>query len=142
VGCQPDHATLAQALTGHWRAEPRCAVQPAVDQDDVIEQQLRACDGQIAGCLQAFVPPVEAGSPQSTPVRPWRASRSNPPGCAVQTSLEAMSGVDLPQLDGIASLTALKVITHVQGGMTVMRYFPDGLAPHTMSGQYPRRHRP
>jgi len=30
--CTHDYATIAQALTGHWRAEPRFAWQQAVDQ--------------------------------------------------------------------------------------------------------------
>jgi hypothetical protein len=105
--CTHDHATIAKALTGHWRAEHLCALQQAVDQYEFLEQQLRACDGHIEGCLQACVPDVEADAPPSPPVRTWRASRSNPPSFAVQASLEAMTGVDLTQIDGIDSLTAL-----------------------------------
>jgi transposase len=116
--CTHDHATLAQALTGPWRAEHRLALQQAVDQYDFLAQQLRACDGHIAGCLQAFVPHVEAGPPPSMPVRPWRSSRSNPPGCDVHAYLEAMTGVDLPQIDGIDSLTALKVMSEIGLDMT------------------------
>ena len=67
--CKHDQATIAKALEGHWRAEHLFALQQAVDQYDVLAQQLRACDGQIAGCLQAFVPDVETDSPPSTPVR-------------------------------------------------------------------------
>src|SRR5689334_12313147 len=38
--CKHDHATIAKALTGHWRAEQLLALQQAVDQDDVLAQQL------------------------------------------------------------------------------------------------------
>ena len=107
--CKHDQATIAKALKGHWRAEHLFALQQAVDQYDFIAQQLRACDGQIEGCLQAFVPHVEADSPPSPPVRTWRSSRSNPRSFDVQAYLEAMTGVDLTQIDGIDSLTALKV---------------------------------
>jgi transposase len=116
--CKHDHATIAKALTGHWRAAHLLALQQAVDQYDFLAQQLRACDGQIQGCLQAFVPHVEAGAPQSTPVRTWRSSRSNPPSFDVQIYLEAMTGVDLTQIDGIDSLTALKVISEIGLDMT------------------------
>jgi hypothetical protein len=68
---------------------------------------LRACDGHIEGCLQALVPDVETDAPQAPPARPWRASRSNPLRFEVQVSLEAMTGVDLTQIAGIESLTAL-----------------------------------
>ena len=68
--CKHDQATIAKALTGHWRTEHLFALQQAVDQYDFLAQQLRACDGHIEGCLQAFAPDVEADSPQSPPVRP------------------------------------------------------------------------
>jgi transposase len=116
--CKHDHATIAKALTGHWRAEHLFALQQAVDQYDFIAQQLRACDIQIEGCLQAFVPHVEADSSQSLPARTWRSSRSNPPSFDVQAYLDAMTGVDLTQIDGIDSLTALKVLSEIGLDMT------------------------
>ena len=116
--CKHDHATIAKALTGHWRAEHLFALQQAVDQYDVLAQQLRACDGHIEGCLQTFVPDVEVDAPPSPPVRAWRSSRSNPLSFDVQTSLEAMTGVDLTQIDGIESLTALKVVSEIGLDMT------------------------
>jgi transposase len=116
--CKHDQGTIAKALTGHWRAEHLFALQQAVDQHDFIAQQLRACDGQIEGCLQAFVPDVEAASPQSTPGRLWRSSRSNPLSFDVQIYLHAMTGVELTQIDGIDSLTALKVISEIGLDMT------------------------
>src|SRR5499433_2328770 len=116
--CKHDHATMAKALTGHWRAEPLLALQQAVEQYDFLAQQLRACDGHIEGCLQAFVPDVETDAPPSPPVRAWRSSRSNPLSFEVQTYLKAMTGVDLTQIDGIDSLTALKVISEIGLDMT------------------------
>jgi transposase len=116
--CKHDHATIAKALTGHWRAEHLFALQQAVDQYDFLAQQLRACDGQIEGCLQAFVPDVETDAPQAPPARTWRSSRSNPLSFEVQAYLEAMTGVDLTQIDGIESLTALKVLSEIGLDMT------------------------
>ena len=37
--CKHDQGTIAKALTGHWRAEPLCALQQAVDQYDFLAQQ-------------------------------------------------------------------------------------------------------
>ena len=116
--CKHDHATIAKALTGHWRAEHLFALQQAVDQYDFLAQQLRACDGHIEECLQTFVPDVETDAPPSPPVRAWRSSRSNPLSFEVQTYLKAMTGVDLTQIDGIDSLTALKVISEIGLDMT------------------------
>jgi transposase len=105
-------------VTGHWRAEHLLALQQAVEQYDVLAQQLQACDGHIEGCLQAFVLDVEVEPPQPTPARPWRSSRSNPLSCEVQASLEAITGVDLTQIDGIESLTALQGISEIGRDMT------------------------
>jgi len=116
--CKHDQGTIAQALTGHWRAEHLFALQQAVDQHDFLAQQLQACDGHIEGCLHTFVPHVAVDAPQPTPVRTWRASRSNPPSFDVQAYLDAMTGVDLTQIDGIDSLTALKVISEIGLDMT------------------------
>lgn len=116
--CKHDQGTIAKALTGHWRAEHLFALQQAVDQYDFLAQQLQACDGHIEGCLQAFVPDVETDAPPSPPVRTWRSSRSNPLSFEVQAYLAAMTGVDLTQIDGIDSLTALKVISEIGLDMT------------------------
>jgi hypothetical protein len=96
----------------HWWNGGRDGVW-AVDQYDFLAQQWRACDGHIEGCLQTCVPDGETDAPPSPPARPWRSSRSNPLSFEVQASLEAMTGVDLTQIDGIDSLTALKVISEI-----------------------------
>ena len=111
--CTHEQGTIAKALTGPWRAEPLFALQQAVDQDDFLAQQWRACDGHSAGCLQTCVPDVKTDAPPSSPARTWRSSRSKPLRCDVQPSLEAMTGVDLTQIDGIDSLTALQVISEI-----------------------------
>jgi transposase len=56
---------------------------------------------------------VEVESSGPAPVRTWRSSRSNPPSCDVQAYLKAMPGVDLTQIEGIDSLTALKVLSEI-----------------------------
>lgn len=148
--CKHDQGTIAKALTGHWRAEHLFALQQAVDQYDFLAQQLQACDGHIEECLQACVPDVEADSPPSTPVRTWRSSRSNPLSCDVQAYLEAMTGVDLTQIDGIDSLTALKIMSEIGLDMTrwpTSKHFAAwlGLWPgNTLSGgkRYRMRSKP
>ena len=116
--CTHDQGTIAKALTGHWRAEHLFALQQAVDQYDFLAQQLRACDGHIEACLQAFVPDVETDASQSVPARTWHSSRSNPLRFDMQAYLKAMTGVDLTQINGIDSLTALKVISEIGLDMT------------------------
>ena len=105
-----DHATIAQALPGPGRAAPRLAWPQAVDQDEVLAQPLRACDGHSEACLQPLVPAVEGDALPSPPVRAWRARRSNPLRVEVPPSREAMTGGARTQSDGIDSLTALQGI--------------------------------
>ena len=116
--CTHDQATLAKALEGHWRAEHLFALQQAVEQYEFMQQQLRACDQQIEACLQAFVTLAELESPQPAPARKRRARQRHTPAFEVHAYLESMTGVDLTQIDGIDSLSALKIISEIGLDMT------------------------
>lgn len=116
--CKHDQATIAKALEGHWRAEHLFALQQALEQYEFLQQQLRACETQIEGCLQAFVAPVEGGPPQTAPARKRRSRQRQAPSFDVHGYLNAMTGVDLTQIDGIDALTALKVISEIGLDMT------------------------
>jgi transposase len=116
--CKHDQATIAKALEGHWRAEHRFALQQALEQYEFLQQQLRACETQIEGCLQTFVTHVEVEPPQPTPARQRRARPRQAPSFDVHGYLHAMTGVDLTQIDGIDALTALKVISEIGLDMT------------------------
>jgi hypothetical protein len=121
--CTHDQATIAKALEGHWRAEHLFALQQALDQYEFIQQQLRACETQIEACLQAFVPQVEVGSPRTTSAGKRRPRQRQAPSFDVHRYLEAMTGVDLTQIDGIDEVTALKVISEI--GLDMARW-PTG----------------
>jgi transposase len=116
--CTPDQATIAKALAGHWRAEHLFALQQALEQYELIQQQVRACETQIETCLQAFVPHVEVGPPQTPPARKRRSRQRQAPSFDVHGYLDAMTGVDLTQIDGIDEVTALKVISEIGLDMT------------------------
>src|SRR6201993_1778303 len=116
--CKHDQATIAKALEGHWRAEHRFALQQALEQYEFLQQQLRACETQIEGCLQTFVTHVEVEPPQPTPARQRRSRPRQAPSFDVHGYLHAMTGVDLTQIDGIDALTALKVISEIGLDMT------------------------
>jgi transposase len=116
--CKHDQATIAKALEGHWRAEHLFALQQALEQYEVLQQQLQACETQIEACLQTFVTHVEVDSPPPAPARKRRARQCHAPGFDVHVYLDAMTGVDLTQIDGIDALTALKVISEIGLDMT------------------------
>ena len=116
--CKHDQATLAKALEGHWRAEHLFALQQALEQYEFLQQQLQACEQQIDACLQTFVTHVEVKPPQPTPARKRRTRQRQAPSFDVHGYLNAMTGVDLTQIDGIDALTALKVISEIGLDMT------------------------
>jgi len=148
--CKHDQATIAKALEGHWRAEHLFALQQALEQYEFVHQQLRACETQIAACLQAFVAHVEVEPPQTTPARTRRARQRQAPSFAAHKYLEAMTGVDLTQIDGIDEGTALKVISEIGLDLTrwpTGKHFASwlGLCPgNKLSGgkRYRRRSKP
>src|SRR5262249_16057674 len=75
--------------------------------------QMQACEQQIEACLQTFVTHVEVEPPQPTPARQRRARQRQAPSFDVHGYLNAMTGGDLTQIDGIDALTALKVISEI-----------------------------
>jgi transposase len=113
-----EQATIAKALEGHWRAEHLCALQQALEQYEFLQQQLQACEQQLEACLQTFVTPVEVEPPQTAPARIRRARQRQAPSFDVRKYLDAMTGVDLTQIDGMDALTALKVISEIGLDMT------------------------
>src|SRR5919109_2629089 len=116
--CTHDQATIAKALEGHWRAEHLCALQQALEQYELLQQQLQACETQIDACLQTFVTHVDVDTPPPAPARKRRARQRHAPAFEVHGYLVAMTGVDLTQIDGIDALTALKVISEIGLDMT------------------------
>jgi transposase len=68
---------------------------------EFLQQQLQACEQQIDVCLQMFVMHVEVEPPQTTPARKRRSRQRQALSFDVHKYLDAMTGVDLTQIDGI-----------------------------------------
>lgn len=116
--CQHDQATIAKALAGPWRAEHLCALQQALEQYACLQQQLQACETQIAACLQTLVTHVDVDTPPPALARKRRVRQRHAPDLDVHGSLAAMTGGDLTQIDGMDAWTALKVISAIGRAMT------------------------
>ena len=99
--CKHDQATIAKALEGHWRSEHLCVLQQALEQYAFVQQQLRACETQIEACLQTFVTHGAVDRPEASLPRKRRTRQRHAPGFDVHGYLDAMTGVDLTQIDGI-----------------------------------------
>ena len=116
--CTHDQATIAKALEGHWRAEHLFALQQALDQYEFMQQQVRSCDMQLEACLVTLVAQPEDDAPRPALARKRRARQRHTPDFDAHVYLNAMTGVDLTQMDGIDSLTALKLIGEIGLDMT------------------------
>jgi hypothetical protein len=89
----------------------------------LLQQQWQACEQQMEACRQTFVTHGDVAPPQPTPARTRRARQRQAPSFDVHTYLDAMTGVDLRQIDGMDAFTALKGIS--ESGLDMTRW-PTG----------------
>ena len=135
--CRATQAEIVAALTGHYRPDHLFVLQQNLEGFDACQAQIARCDAMIEGHLRTLT------APRPAPVAPLPASRSrrktpknNDLPFDVRTPLFHLTGgVDLTQIDGIASLTALKLIAEIGTDMTRWRtekHFTSWLtlAPH------------
>jgi transposase len=104
---QHEEATIAKALRGQWRDEPRLALAQAVALYDRYHQKLGACDRQSDAHLGTFAerPARDVGLPV---VRPRKRTRHRPP-FAGRGSWPRMTGVDRTAIAGLDEPTALTI---------------------------------
>jgi transposase len=105
---RPSEAEIAKSLRGNWRTEHLFALKQAVALYDFYGEQLSECDQQLEVMLKAMQ--IQTGDPGPSK----RGSRSkNAPKFDVRTYLFNLCGVDLTRINGIDSITALKVISEI-----------------------------
>ncbi|MBM4438551.1 MAG: IS110 family transposase [Actinobacteria bacterium] len=117
--CRASKADIIAALTGHYRPEHLFVLQQNLELFDACQTQLTACDRAIEAQLQtltaATVPPATAVPPPRVTKKP----RDNEPRFEIRTPLHQVTGgIDLTQIDGITSYTALKLISEIGTDMT------------------------
>jgi transposase len=109
-------ATSAQALNGSDRAEPRCALQHAVDCGEFYQPKIGERDLVIPNHLH----PLKQEPPlPPLPSKPrGRKRQPNEPRFDVRPALYDVTGVDLTESAGIDDLTALTVRSEIGTAMT------------------------
>lgn len=150
--CHHDEATIAKALHGQWREEPRFALGQAVARYDLDHEKMAACDRQIAAHLETF---ADGQGREAVPSvsRPRKRTRHRPQ-LDVRGWLHRITGVDLTALEGIDEPTALPIISEIgldMGRWPTVKHFTSwrGLGPHHRvsggkvfaRGTTPRAHR-
>ena len=117
--CRASHGEIVAALTGHYRPEHVFVLQQNLALFDACQTQLAECDHAIEAYLQrltASQPPPTAPLPAA---RVHRRHADNDPRFELRTPLHRVTGgVDLTQIDGIGSYTALKLIAEIGTDMT------------------------
>jgi hypothetical protein len=111
--CASSEAELAQALTGHYRAEHLFALQQAVELYDVYHEKIKACDAQIEQMYSRFKPQIDLESQPLPPSQKKKRKKANRPDFDLRLYLYQISGVDLTQIDGIDVLIAQTLISEV-----------------------------
>jgi hypothetical protein len=92
--CARSEADIAAALTGHYRTEHLFALRQAVEAFDFYQQQLAACDNELAAHYATL--PDQPSDPDTPPPAPRRTTpRKNQPTFDLTSLLFQKVGVDL-----------------------------------------------
>ena len=109
-----DEETIARSLQGHWREEHIFELSQALELYRVYQSKIADCDREIEAQLGRF----ENRSDAAPPAEGKKRYQKNSPRFDVRSHLYRMTGVDLTQIDGVDSYTALKVISEIGTDMT------------------------
>lgn len=110
--CKNDAKTIARSLHGNYRPEHLFSLQQAVELYEFYLAKIDECDRQILAQLQVFDSKDAEGG-----------SGGGKPPTSVEEALMRMSGVDLTDIDGIDTASALKIIAEI--GIDMSRWKTD-----------------
>ena len=110
--CKNSIDTISKSLEGNYRHEHLFSLKQAVDTFEFYQGQITDCDREIENLLSGF-----DSATRSLPLQPSDDTSSKPRRIEktfnLQNELNRVSGVDLTKIDGIDSITALKVISEI-----------------------------
>ena len=107
--CKNDVKTIAKSLHGNWRSEHLFTLQQAVELFDFYQKQVADCDLKIEQHLVDF----EDRSNGQPLDKSRKSTGRNKLSFDARTHLFQMTGVDLTKVDGLDSLTVLKLISEI-----------------------------
>lgn len=136
--------TIAQALTGDWRAEHLFTLRQAVELYEVYQQKIEACDQEIEKYMQSLDARAERNDLEP---REGGSRRKGQVHFDLRGQLYELTGTDLTSIDGIDALTAQTVVS--ESGIDMSRFATEkhfsswlGLCPnHQITGGKVRRRR-
>lgn len=107
--CKNDVSTIAEALNGNWRQEHLFSLKQSVDLFDFYQKQIENCDREIEEHLCTF----DDKSNGDTLNKAKRQTGRNKLAFDARSHLHKVTGVDLTQVDGLDTLTVLKLISEI-----------------------------
>jgi transposase len=110
--CRASEETIANSLTGNYRPEHLFALKQAVDLYEFYQQKIKECDAEIEKVLNKLGDEGPTNDPPPPPQKTKRRGK-NQPSFDIRSPLYKCTGVDLTQIDGIGSHTALRVISEI-----------------------------
>ena len=108
-----DEATIAKALEGTYEPEHLFALKQAVELFDFYQQQISACDQQIADYLRSLESKINTEVNPIPPARAPKNNHRNSPKFDCRSEAYRISGVDLTQIPGISESAALTILSEV-----------------------------
>lgn len=134
--CKSSAETMAQALTGNWKAEHLFTLRQSLELYDFYTQQVTACDAELEKQYAAMKP--RWAGPEEPPdvprVKPGSKSK-NQPQLNVRREIIRLTGVDLVAVEGNRASLAQTILSETGTDMSKWpsdKHFGSwlGLAPH------------
>ncbi len=116
--CHNSTATFVRALHGSWRDEHLLALRQALASWEHFQAQQRELEEVIAKQLHRMKKTTQL--PPLPPKPRQRGRGANEPRFDVRAALYYVTGVDLTELDGVAEVTALVVVSEI--GLDMSRF--------------------
>lgn len=116
--CKNSVATIEQALTGHYRAEHLFSLQQALELYDIYQEKIAACDDEIEKKLAQFSASEIVSEPLIGTTTRRKQKSKNAPAFDLDSQLQRLTGVNLMDVPGMNSLTALYLIGEIGLDMT------------------------
>ncbi len=116
--CKNSLSTIEQALTGNYRAEHLFSLQQALEVYDFYLGKIAACDQEIERQLIKFTIDQQSADTSKTISKKLKKASKNAPAFNLEMRLRGLTGINLMEVPGINSLSALSLIGEIGLDMT------------------------
>ena len=116
--CKNSLSTIEKALTGNYRAEHLFSLQQALELYDFYLEKIAACDEEIEKQLVKFASQKQLDNTSKIIFKNSKQVSKNAPAFNLEMRLQGLTGINLLEVPGINSLSALSLIGEIGLDMT------------------------